>query len=81
MKIKFRFPESTGISDMYEETFKAGQDFTFVKYRLSLVIDVDPEFIILKFNNKTLIDFFSICDSEIKNNDIIDVDVSENYQS
>ncbi len=63
---------------MYTEVFKAGQDFQYVKYRLSSVIEVDPEFIILTFNNKVLIDFLSICDANVKNNDIIDVDVKEN---
>lgn len=62
---------------MYSETFKAGQDFQFVKYRLSTVIEVEPEFIVLTFNSKALIDLFSICDANVKTNDIIDVDVKE----
>ncbi len=33
----------------FEESFKPGQDFEFVKYKLSTLFDVDQEHIVLKF--------------------------------
>jgi hypothetical protein len=60
---------------MHTDTFKGGQDFGYVKYKLSSVIDEPVERIVLTFNKKPLNDIYSICDMALKNKDIIDVDV------
>ena len=74
----------------FSDTFKEGQDFEYVKYKLSQVLGVEQEQIVKYFfiiffyfytlqelyhNNKPIIPIYSICDIELKKEDIIIVKI------
>jgi len=59
----------------FSDTFKEGQDFEYVKYKLSQVLGVEQEQIELYHNNKPIIPIYSICDIELKKEDIIIVKI------
>ena len=72
----------------FSDTFKEGQDFEYVKYKLSQVLGVEQEQIVkyyfyfiffhfqeLYHNNKPIIPIYSICDIELKKEDIIIVKI------
>ena len=57
----------------FSDTFKEGQDFEYVKYKLSQVLGVNPEQIFLFHNKKPIIPVYSICDIEYKPEEVITV--------
>ena len=59
----------------FSDTFKEGQDFEYVKYKLSQVLGVNPEQIDLYFSDKPIIPVYSICDIGIKANEVITVKI------
>ena len=68
----------------FSDTFKEGQDFEYVKYKLSQVLGVDPEQIVKIFflnlqelyhHDKIIIPIYSFCDIELKKEDIITVKI------
>lgn len=66
------------------ENFKGGQDFEYVKYKLSTLLNTQPEDMVngyfiqtLYLNGKQIIPLFSICDIEIAEDDIIIVEITE----
>ena len=59
----------------FSDTFKEGQDFEYVKYKLSLVLGVDPEQIFLFHKDKPIIPIYSICDIEYKPEEVITVKI------
>ena len=59
----------------FSDTFKEGQDFEYVKYKLSQVLGVNPEQIFLFHNNKPIISVYSICDIEYKPEEVITVKI------
>ena len=50
----------------FSDTFKEGQDFEYVKYKLSQVLGVNPEQIFLYHKDKPIIPVYSICDIDYK---------------
>ena len=50
----------------FSDTFKEGQDFEYVKYKLSQVLGVNPEQIFLYNKGKPIIPVYSICDIDYK---------------
>ena len=59
----------------FSDTFKEGQDFEYVKYKLSQVLGVNPEQIDLYHNNKPIIPVYSICDIKYKSDEVITVKI------
>ena len=59
----------------FSDTFKEGQDFEYVKYKLSQVLGVNHEQIYLYHNNKPIIPVYSICDIEYKPEEVITVKI------
>ena len=59
----------------FSDTFKEGQDFEYVKYKLSQVLGVNPEQIYLFHNNKPIIPVYSIVDIEYKPEEVITVKI------
>ena len=59
----------------FSDTFKEGQDFEYVKYKLSQVLGVNPEQIFLFHNEKPIIPIYSICDIEYKPEQVIIVKI------
>ena len=59
----------------FSDTFKEGQDFEYVKYKLSQVLGVNPEQIFLYHNNNPIIPVYSICDIEYKPDEVITVKI------
>ena len=59
----------------FSDTFKEGQDFEYVKYKLSQVLGVNPEQIFLFHNDKPVIPIYSICDIEYKPEEVIIVKI------
>ena len=59
----------------FSDTFKEGQDFEYVKYKLSQVLGVNPEQIFLYHNDKAIIPVYSICDIEYKPEETITVKI------
>ena len=60
----------------YQENFKGGQDFEFVKYRAGVLLEVDPESITLYHNDKPIITIYSISDVEIGSKDVIVIEIT-----
>lgn len=56
---------------MLREKFKPGQDFEYVKYRLSKALGLEGEEISLTLNGKAIIPIYSICDVEMSKDDVI----------
>ena len=59
----------------FSDTFKEGQDFEYVKYKLSQVLGVNPEQIFLFHNKKPIIPVYSICDIDYKPEEVITVQI------
>ena len=59
----------------FSDTFKEGQDFEYVKYKLSQVLGVNPEQIYLYHKDKAIIPVYSICDIEYKPEEVIIVKI------
>ncbi len=59
----------------FSDTFKEGQDFEYVKYKLSQVLGVNPEQIFLFHKDKPIIPIYSICDIEYKPEEVITVKI------
>ena len=59
----------------FEDNFKGGQDWEFVKYRVGNCLDIDPDLISLFHNEKPIIPIYSISDIEIGVGDIIVVEI------
>ena len=60
----------------FQENFKGGQDFEFVKYRVGAILEVDPELIKLNINDKPIIPIYSISDIEIGEKDVIVIEIT-----
>ena len=54
-----------------KETFKSGQDFEFVKYKIAKTFDLNVNDIELYHEEKKLIPLFSICDVELNKEKLI----------
>lgn len=52
-------------NESFKETFKSGQDFEYVKYKIAHKLQVNQNDIDLYNNDKKLIPMFSICDVEL----------------
>ena len=59
----------------FSDTFKEGQDFEYVKYKLSQVLGVNPEQIYLFHKEKPIIPIYSIIDIEYKPEEVIIVKI------
>ena len=59
----------------FSDTFKEGQDFEYVKYKLSQVLGVNREQIFLFHNDKPIIPVYSICDIDYKPEQVITVKI------
>ena len=59
----------------FSDTFREGQDFEYVKYKLSQVLGVNREQIFLFHNDKPIIPVYSICDIDYKPEEVITVKI------
>lgn len=77
MELTFRLDYNGDLNGKeFSDTFKGGQDFEYVKYKLSQVLGVNQQQIELFFNNQPIIPVYSICDINIKKDDVIIVKIN-----
>lgn len=77
-QLKFSVIKEEGKNSLtIQESFKSNQDYAYVKYKLSGLLDVEPDQLVLLLNGKPIIDLYSISDVPLKKEDIIDVKINK----